>query len=141
MRLNKETGKAVTIFEYTSNEPLDIFDLKVAGICKQFRMKLGVEKNGIGLAHVLGLRKLGINVKEYNTTATSRPVMITDLEQAYRKEELIETYPEAESEARGMIYDKSNKAIHLPSKHDDRVFARAIALQMMKMPTGKVSFL
>ena len=141
LRLNKETGKATSIFEYTSNEPLDVFDLKVAGICKQFRMKLGVEKNGIGLAHVLGLRKLGINVKEYNTTATSRPVMITDLEQAYRKEELIETYPEAESEARGMIYDKTNKAIHLPNKHDDRVFGRAIALQMMKMPSGKVSFL
>ena len=141
LRLDKETGKAVSIFEYTSNEPLDVFDLKVAGICKQFRMKLGVEKNGIGLAHVLGLRKLGINVKEYNTTATSRPVMITDLEQAYRKEELIETYPEAESEARGMIYDKTNKAIHLPNKHDDRVFGRAIALQMMKMPSGKVSFL
>jgi len=141
LRLDKETGKAVSIFEYTSNEPIDVFDLKVAGICKQFRMKLGVEKNGIGLAHVLGLRKLGINVKEYNTTATSRPVMITDLEQAYRKEELIETYPEAESEARGMIYDKTNKAIHLPNKHDDRVFGRAIALQMMKMPSGKVSFL
>lgn len=141
IRLNKETGIATVIFEYTSNEPLDVFDLKVAGIYKQFRMKMGVEKNGIGLAHVLGLRKLGVTVKEYNTTATSRPVMISDLEQAYRKEELIETYPEAESEARGMIYDRSNKAIHQPNKHDDRVFGRAVAFQMTKLPKGKVSFL
>jgi len=141
LRLNKETGKAVVIFEYTSNEPLDVFDLKVAGICKQFRMKLGVEKNGIGLAHVQGLRKLGVTVTEWNTTATSRPVMITDLEQGYRKEEVIETYPEAESEARGMIYDNSNKAIHQPNKHDDRVFGRSVAYQMTKLPLGKVSFL
>lgn len=142
LRIDKEKGKGVFIYEYTSNEPLDVFDLKVANICKQFRIKLGVEKNGIGLAHVQGLKKLGVKgIREWNTTATSRPVMITDLEQGYRKEELIETYPEAEDEARGMIYDRSNKAIHQPSKHDDRVFGRSIALQMSKMPTGKVSFI
>ena len=135
-------GKGVVIYEYTSNEPIDVFDLKVSAICKTFRIKLGVEKNGVGLAHLEGLKKLGVKgVKEWNTTATSRPVMITDLEQAYRKEELIETYPEADDEARGMIYDNSNKAVHQSGKHDDRVFARAVALQMSKLPVGKVSFL
>ena len=135
-------AKGVVIYEYTSNEPIDVFDLKVANICKQFRIKLGIEKNGVGLAHLEGLKKLGVKgVEEWNTTATSRPVMITDLEQAYRKEELIETYPEADDEARGMMYDNSNKAVHQNGKHDDRVFARAVALQMSKLPTGKVSFL
>lgn len=137
-----QKAKGVVIYEYTSNEPIDVFDLKVSMICKIFRIKLGVEKNGVGLAHLEGLKKLGVKgVREWNTTATSRPVMITDLEQAYRKEELIETYPEADDEARGMIYDNSNKAIHQSGKHDDRVFARAVALQMSKLPTGKVSFL
>lgn len=142
INIDIQTGKGVVIYEYTSNEPLDVFDLKVANICKQFKIKLGVEKNGVGLAHLEGLKKLGVRgVKEWNTTATSRPVMITDLEQAYRKEDLIETYPEADDEARGMIYDNSNKAVHQQGKHDDRVFARAVALQMSKLPVGKVSFL
>lgn len=141
VRINKETGKGYVVYEYTSNEPIDIFELKVANICKEFRIKLGVEKQGVGNSHVLELRRLGVNVKEWNTTATSRPVMVTDLEKAYRKEELIETYTEAESEARGMIYDYKNKAIHQNGKHDDRVFARMVALQMSKLPVGKISFL
>jgi hypothetical protein len=141
IRINKETGKAIAIYEYNSNEPIDVFCLKVSSICKTFNIKLGIEKQGVGVAHIQEMKKLGVKYKEWNTTATSRPVMITDLEQAYRKEELIETYPEAESEAKGMIYNTSNKAIHRNGKHDDRVFGRAIALQMSKLPVSRVSFI
>jgi len=141
IRIDKAKGKGVVIFEYNSNEPLDIFDLKVSRICKQFRIKLGIEKQGVGVAHIQGMKKLGVNHKEWNTTGTSRPVMITDLEQGYRKEELIETYPEAEAEAKGMMYDAKNKPVHRNGKHDDRVFGRAIALQMSKLPISRVSFI
>ena len=139
MRLNRETGKATVVFEITSNEPIDVFCAKVEKVCKAFTIRLGVEKNGVGLAHIRELRSRGVRVVEWNTTGTSRPVMISELEQGYRKGEVIESYPEAEREARDMIYDSKNKAVHENNKHDDRVFARAIALQMIKRPKQKAT--
>ena len=128
------------IFELTSNEPIDIFDVKVAKICKEFNIFLGIEKNGIGLSHVRKMRELEVRFIAWETTAVNRPVMISELEEAYRKEQLIETYLEAENEARDMIYTDNNRAEHRQGKHDDRVFARAIAWQMRKRPMPGISF-
>lgn len=136
-----QESKAYPIFEITSNEPIDIFDLRVAKICRAFNIALGVEKNGVGVAHCQRLKHLGVRFKEWETTSANRPVMITDLEEAYRKEDLIETYPEAENELRDMDYDAKNRAEHKQGKHDDRVFARAIAWQMRKKPAAGVIFI
>jgi hypothetical protein len=131
-------GKSVVIYEYTSNEPIDVFALKVAKICQVFDVYLGVEEQGVGVAMVQKLRDLQRDMydnlwfKRWNTTGTTRTLLITDLEEAYRKEELIETYPEAEDEARNMVYNEKNRPEHPNGKHDDRVFSRGIALQMMK---------
>ncbi len=133
--------KAHVIYEHTSNEPIDVFCNKVANICKEFNIQLYVEKNGIGGAHVLQFRRLDTRFTEYTTSATNRPVMISDLEEAYRKGDLIETYPEAENEARDMIYTDGNRAEHPNGKHDDRIFARAIAYQSRMMPAAGVTFL
>lgn len=132
--------KAAVIFEIHSNEPIDVFCIKVDKICKAFNINLGVEKNGVGNAHCLKFRSLGTRFTEWETTGTSRPVMLTQLEEEYRKEDLIETYREAEGEARDMIYTENNRAEHPKDKHDDRVFSRAIALQMMKRPRPGVSY-
>ncbi len=131
-------GKAV--FEIASNDPIDVFDKKVADICKKFNILLGIEKNGVGLAHCIKMKELGIRFFEFETTAANRPVMITELEEAYRKKDLIETYPEAENEARDMEYTSNNRAEHKSGKHDDRVFARAIAWQMRKIKTPSVTY-
>lgn len=136
-----QNGKGVVIYEYTSNEPLDYFDAKVARICKQFNIVLGVEKNGVGTAHCKQFEAHEVAYEAWDTTAASRPVMITDLEEAYRKGDLIETYPEAENEARDMEYKENNRAEHKKGKHDDRVFSRAIAWQMRQAPTAGVTFL
>ena len=133
--------KAVVIFEMTSNEPIDVFMLKAEKICSTFDIILGIEGQGIGGAMVKEATDLEVSFNEWETTGTSRPIMITDLEQAYRKEELIETYTEAEGEARNMIYNKKNRAEHPNGKHDDRVFSRAIALQMFNMPKPSVTIL
>jgi hypothetical protein len=134
--------KATVIYEYVSNEPIDIFWNKIHKIIKSFKITLGVEKNGVGVAHCKQAKDLNIgNVTEWQTTGTNRPVMITDLEEAYRKGELIESYREAENEARDMIYDSTNKAIHRQDKHDDRIFARAIAFQMVRKPVPRVTML
>lgn len=134
-------GKAVVIFEYTSNEPIDVFDLKVYNICKKFKIFIGIEKNGVGVAHVQKLKALGLrNFVEWETTGANRPVMISGLEEAYRKGELTETYPEAENEARDMEYNENNRAEHKKGKHDDRVFARAIAWGMRTRPRPGVSY-
>lgn len=132
---------AVVIFEMTSNEPIDVFALKVEKICNQFDIILGIEGQGIGGAMVKQANDLDMIFNEWETTGSSRPIMITDLEQAYRKGELWETYSEAEGEARNMIYNKSNRAEHPSGKHDDRVFARAIALQMFNMPKPSLTIL
>lgn len=133
-------GKAVVIFELTSNEPIDVFAAKVKKICDSFDVILGVEHQGVGVAMGNKLRDYEVWFKEWNTTGTSRPILITDLEEAYRKEELIETYGEAEVEARNMVYNDSNRAEHPVGKHDDRIFARGIALQMLNIPKPSIEF-
>lgn len=139
--VDMDSGKSYVIFEITSNEPIDEFAERVKKIMKQFNIWLGVEKNGVGLAMVKKLKSIGVRLSEWETTGTNRPVMITDLEEAYRKGELIETYPAAEDELRDMEYGENNRADHKKGKHDDRVFARAIALQMRKRPMPGVSYL
>jgi len=134
-------AKAKVIYEYTSDEPIDVFWLKILPILKNFDIWLGVEHQGVGVAHIQQAKQHGIRYHQWDTTGASRPVMITDLEEAYRKEELIESYTEAENEARDMIYTKSNRAEHRQGKHDDRVFARMIALGMKNKPRPSVVFL
>ena len=134
------SGKANVIFEYVSNEPIDIFWGRIAPILQQFNVNLGIEKNGVGIAHVRKAQELGLSYQEWDTTASTRPMMIVELEEAYRKEELIESYPEAENEARDMFYNQQNRPEHPAGKHDDRVFSRSIAWQMRKMPVARVSF-
>ena len=134
-----DSEQATVIFEITSNDPIDVFWLKIAPILRDFRVSLGVEKNGVGVAHVAEAKKLKIPFVEWTTGATNRPVMINDLEAAYRKAELIESYREAKGEAMGMIYTRTNRAEHQDGKHDDRIFSRAIALQMLKAPVPRVS--
>ena len=48
--------------------------------------------------------------------------------------------PEAENELRDMEYGENNRADHKKGKHDDRVFSRAIAWQMRKIPIPGLSF-
>ncbi len=136
-----QTGKAVVIYELTSNDPIDIFAAKIKRITDKFNIFLGVEKNGVGLAMVKKCAAMGIRFKPWETTSTNRPVMITDLEEAYRKGELTETYAAAENEARDMEYTESNRADHKKGKHDDRVMSRAIAWQMRKIPIPSVTYL
>lgn len=133
-----EQGAAV--WEYASNEPIDVFWSRVKPVCDRFNLRLAIEKNGLGVAHVRHARRIGVRFEEW-TTGTNRPAMITELEEAWRKETLIETYPEAEDEARNMLYGEKDRADAPAGKHDDRVFARAIALQMMKKPRASVDFM
>lgn len=131
---------AVVIFEMTSNEPIDIFAGKVKKIMDIFDILLGVEHQGVGVAMGNKLKEIGVAFVQWDTTGTSRPILVSDLEEAYRKEQLIETYIEAEGEARNMIYNASNKPTHPNGKHDDRVFSRGIALQMFNMPKPGIEF-
>jgi len=137
--LDAETQKAAVVFEITSNEPYEIFDQKVAFVCKAFNIFLGVEKNGVGLAHVQKLKQLGVRMITWDTTAAVRPMMIAELEEAYRKEELIETYLEGEDEARDMVYTDNNRPEARKGRHDDRIFGRAIAWQMRKKPRAGIT--
>jgi hypothetical protein len=90
------------------------------------------------VAHIEELKRRGIPFVDWNTSGTSRPVLINDLEEAYRKDEIIETYAEAIEEASAMRYI-NERAEHPKSGHDDRVFSRAIALQMYKTPAYKIT--
>ena len=133
--IDMNVNPARVIFEICSNDPIEFFLEKVKNIMLKYDIDLGVEKNGIGYAHCVKLRAMGIPFKEFTTsggTGGTRPMMITELEEAYRKVELIETYPEARGELLDMYYDDNNSATHRQGKHDDRVFARAIAWQRRK---------
>jgi len=147
INVNRITGKSAVIYEYHSNEPIDVFWSKIKSVIidkktgePKFEINLGIEKNGVGVAHVKQAQRFGINHKAFNTGPENRPIMITELEEAYRKGNLIETYPEAEDEARNMIYNTNNKAEAQKGKHDDRIMARAIAWQMRQQPVPKVTW-
>lgn len=139
--VDMESGKGAVIYELTSNDPIDIFAVKVEKIMDEFNIWLGIEKNGVGLAMCQKMKQIGVRFTAWETTGTNRPVMITDLEEAYRKGELIETYPAAEDELRDMEYGENNRPDHKKGKHDDRVFSRAIAWQMRKKPMPGVTYL
>ncbi|KKM17060.1 hypothetical protein LCGC14_1679520, partial [marine sediment metagenome] len=124
--------KARVVYEHVSNEPIDVFCKRVKEMCSDYKIRLGVEKNGVGVAHVNKLIELGVSFTSWDTTASSRPVLISELEESYRKDELLETYLEAKNELLDMFYDDKNKPVHPANKHDDRVFARGIAWQMRK---------
>lgn len=133
--------KATTIFEYTTNEPVDKFWRKVKAVMDEYDIILGIEKNGVGLAHIGKAKELGVPFISWTTSAANRPKIILDLEEAYRKGDLIETYSEAEDEARNMEYTESNRAEAKKGKHDDRIFARAIAWQMRNRREPSVEWL
>lgn len=132
--------QASIVYEYSSNEPIDIFWAKIKPIIMEFKLTPGVEKNGVGLAHINMANNLGVPTQPWTTSAANRPVMIVELEEAYRKEELIESYLDAENQARDMIYTKRNRPEHRPGKHDDKVFARAIAWQLRKVGTPSITW-
>ncbi len=140
--VDMETGKAAVVFEYRSTEPSDIFCQKVANVMNEFNIWLGVENNGVGQGTIKELRHLGIRFLEWETTGANRTPMIMDLEKAYRTKTLVETYPEAENEARDMVYiGEPERPDHKEGKHDDRVISRSIAWQMRNKPLPGVTYL
>lgn len=139
--------KAYVIFDYASDEPFEMFDAKMARIWHDFNMVLGIETNSVGLAHVKEMKRLRVRFHEWETTGANRPTMITELEGAYRKAELIESYREGEDELLSMVYtDKKTNASNyraeaMKNKHDDRVMSRAIAWQIRSKPEPRVSWI
>jgi hypothetical protein len=130
-------GKGAFVFELRSRDPIDIFALRIKSLLSGYNIRLGVEGNGVGVAMVNKLNELEVIFDEWITTGTNRPVMISDLSESYRKKEILEGYKEAKEEAMAMIYNK-DRPEHPTNGHDDRVFSRAIALQMSKMPEYRI---
>ena len=133
--INKD---GIVVHELCNNDPYEEFDKQVAEICKKYSIRMGVEKNGIGLAHCTKLKELGVHFDEWDTNTRTRPMMISELEAAYRKGDLKETYMAAKNELLDMFYDDNNKAVHPENGHDDRVFARAVAWQQRKSPEPNI---
>lgn len=131
--------KGAFVYEYTSNEPIDVFWLRILPVIKKLRnLRIAIEKNGVGVAHVKEAQKLNLIFDKWVTDGTNRPVMVNDLESAYRNKEVIESYPEAQDEALAMIW-VNDRADHPKGGHDDRVMARAIALQLATKPQPRLS--
>lgn len=136
--MHPDIRKGAFIFEYHSKGRISDFYDAIEPILKGFNICVGVESNGVGVAHIEELKRRGIPFVDWNTSGSSRPVLINDLEEAYRKDEIIETYAEAIEEASAMRY-VNERAEHPKSGHDDRVFSRAIAFQMYKTPAYKIT--
>lgn len=132
------SSTAVVVYEYASTEPINVFWSKIFPILNEFNINLAIEDNGVGIAHTRHAETLGVSFTPW-TTGTNRPAMISELEEAYRKGELIETYDEAENEARDMIYNSAGKAEAMKGKHDDRILSRSMAWQMRGMPSAGIS--
>lgn len=140
--VDEKTKRGAVIFDYTSNEPYEIFDAKVAEILRPWKVIVGVEKNGVGLAHIRRFKDLKVkHLQEWETTGAIRPTMIAELEEAYRKDDLIESYQAGAAELHDIEFSENNRAEAKKGRHDDRMMARAIAWQIRKTPRPSVTFL
>jgi hypothetical protein len=138
-KTTEEGFKGAFVYEYTSNEPIDVFWLKIKKVIDKLpNLRIAIEKNGVGVAHVKEAQKLSLIFDKWVTDGSNRPILINDLESAYRNKEVIETYTEAQDEALAMIW-VNDRADHPKDGHDDRVMARAIALQLATKPQPRLS--
>jgi len=137
--------------------PPPVFARKCAEVCGTYNNALlGVERNNHGhtVLNVLKNqlfyenlyhhrdysgssrgRKLG-----WDTNLRTKPIMIDELVQAISEDVIKIHDPEFVSECLTYIYDKKGGTSAQPGSHDDRVIARAIALQMRKELGRDVEF-
>lgn len=120
---------------------------------------IAVERNGLGIAALLVLKRKGYprlyyqdvlderskkKTRKYGyvTTKITKPIMIGDLSQALREGSFKPSSLEQLDEMRAFAYDK-NGGMNCLTGHDDRVISAAIALQVHLLtstwkPTKKV---
>lgn len=66
----------------------------------------------------------------WRTTNVTRNWLVDSFKDALRKGEITVIFKDIVDEMRTFIYDKTGKRVHMPSKHDDLLFASFIALQV-----------
>jgi hypothetical protein len=71
----------------------------------------------------------------WKTTVVTRPKMVEDFKQAVSEDSVKIYSKELVGEMRSFVYNKEGHPIHLPSKHDDLLFAAMITLQLhLRLP-------
>lgn len=137
--------------------PPPVFAQKCADLGRQYNNALmGVERNNHGHT-VLNILKNRIGYgnlyhhREYNSTTRSRklgwdtnlrtkPIMIDELAQAISEGSLAINDPEFVRECLTYVYNDKGGTTAQNGCHDDRVIARAIALQMRKQISSRAKF-
>jgi len=78
----------------------------------------------------------------FRTTSTTRLWLINDLISVLRADSIFVQFQDIVDEFKTFIYDRTGKPIHMPGKHDDLVFALALAVQGdLKCPKSSSSSL
>jgi len=94
--------------------------LKDRGYRNIFNRQIHDDRIDVSDSEVLGWR----------TTLVTRNFMVTDFLGVLRDKGIQVTFSEILDEMRTFIRDKQGKAIHMPGKHDDLLFALMIAIQV-----------
>ena len=142
-----------TAASYATRMAPTAFGVQVARLSRDyFRALVCVERNaGYGLTVLDTLRQAGIPLyrrkvmdkvaktytEEYgwNTTANTRPLLLSALQNAVDQRVYIPDDPRIESEFNSFRYNDANKPEATPGCHDDLVFACALALQAISQAT------
>jgi hypothetical protein len=149
--LDKETWEEVA--QLHGRWPSHVFARKCADLCSQYNEALlAVERNNHGhsvlntLRNQLGYPNLfhhrrydlmgGRAVAGWDTNSKSKPVMIDGLDEAIREGLMLLHDPEFVRECLTYVYDDKGGTGAQAGCHDDRVVARAIALQAAKTKGG-----
>ena len=150
--LDKETWEEMA--ELHGRWPAHVFAKKCADLCKEYdEAILAVERNNHGhsvlntlrnqlgypyLYHHQGYDHRGTRaILGWDTNSKSKPVMIDGLDEAVRERLIIIHDPEFVRECLTYVYDDKGGTGAQAGCRDDRVIARAIALQVAKT-TGSV---
>jgi hypothetical protein len=145
--LDKETWEEVA--ELNGRWPAHVFAEKCRDLCQEYNnAMLAVERNNHGHSVLNTLRNQlyytnlykyrrydqrgGGSVLGWDTNSRSKPLMIDELDRAIREELLVTHDPEFVRECLTYIYDEKGGTGAQGGCRDDRVVARAIALQVAK---------
>lgn len=148
--MDRETGE--TIIHWHGHIDPDLFGVELyklgywAQYDKEHPAWIGVERNGLGIATLLKLKRMKYprlyyqdildqvskkKTRKYGwaTTVVSKPMMISNLAEALRDGSYKPSSLEQLDEMRAYAYDK-NGGMSCLTGHDDRVISAAITLQM-----------
>ncbi len=140
--LKYEKGKFYQVKTYFAREPISVFSLKISKLAVQYNVKvILIEENNTGYAVIEKLHEhLPYElITPFNTNSSTKPVIISELEEGLRNNNILLSCERTKNELLAYSYDKKGRMNANAGMHDDTVIALALAYEARKYKTYETS--